>query len=93
MAIDHILIAVSEHRGRTMNMPPYWAHYGIDATNTTTTHTVIVKTASNFQYFAPWTTRVIRVDTPGHTQSRVTDFTWQRLPRPIYPLDPHTPNP
>jgi microcystin degradation protein MlrC len=93
LAVDNILIAVSEHRGRTMNMPPYWAHYGIDATNTDTTHTVIVKTASNFQYFAPWTNQVIRVDTPGHTQSRVTDFTWTRLPRPIYPLDPHTPTP
>jgi microcystin degradation protein MlrC len=30
---------------------------------------------------------VIRVDTPGQIQSRVTEFDWQRLPRPIFPLD------
>ncbi|MEX0592397.1 MAG: hypothetical protein WD152_02895 [Nitriliruptoraceae bacterium] len=48
---------------------------------------MVVKTASDFQYFAPYTSELIRVDTPGHTQSRVTDFDWQRLPRPIFPLD------
>jgi microcystin degradation protein MlrC len=48
---------------------------------------VVVKTASNFQYFGEWTSEVIRVDKPGHTQSSVTEFDSQRLPRPIFPLD------
>ncbi|MEX2562426.1 MAG: hypothetical protein WD358_04145 [Nitriliruptoraceae bacterium] len=58
-----------------------------DATNRDEIRAVVVKTASDFQYFAPYTSELIRVDTPGHTQSRVTDFDWQRLPRPIFPLD------
>src|SRR5690606_25040216 len=63
------------------------AHYGVDATDRDRVQMVVVKTASNFQYFGEWTSEVIRVDTPGHTQSRVTDFDWRRLPRPIFPLD------
>jgi microcystin degradation protein MlrC len=87
LGIGDIRVAVSQFRGRTMNMPPYWAHYGVDATDRDAVQMVVVKTASNFQYFGEWTSEVIRVDTPGHTQSRVTDFDWQRLPRPIFPLD------
>jgi hypothetical protein len=57
-----------------------------------TVQMVVVKTASNFQYFADWTEELIRVDTPGHTQSRVTDFDWQRLPRPIFRSTPTPPS-
>lgn len=47
----------------------------------------VVKTASNFQYFAPITSRLVRVDTRGPGQSDVAGLPWRRLPRPIYPLD------
>ena len=87
LKVDNVLVAISQYRGRTMNMPSYWAHYGVDATDRDRIQCVVVKTASNFQYFAEWTQEVIRVDTPGHTQSRVTEFDWTRLPRPSFPLD------
>ena len=48
---------------------------------------VVVKTASNFQYFAPWRKQLIRVDSPGMTQSNLHAFEWKKIPRPIYPLD------
>ena len=48
---------------------------------------VVLKTGSNFQYFEPWRKGLIRVDSPGATQSNLKDFTWRRLPRPIFPLD------
>ena len=48
---------------------------------------VVVKTGSNWQAFAPWQRRLVRADTAGVTQSRLQEFTWRRLPRPIYPLD------
>ena len=48
---------------------------------------VVLKTASNFQFFARWRRELIRVDSPGTTQSDLTAFAWRRLPRPIYPLD------
>ena len=47
----------------------------------------VVKTASNFQFFAPWRKQLIRVDTPGTTQSNLAAFDWRRLPRPIDPFD------
>ena len=36
---------------------------------------------------ARWTRRMIRVDSPGMTQSNLKDFKWRFLPRPIHPLD------
>ena len=48
---------------------------------------VVMKTASNFQYMAPFSSGVIRVATPGPTQSDLTALPWQRAPRPIFPLD------
>jgi microcystin degradation protein MlrC len=48
----------------------------------------VLKTASNFQYFAPISSQVIRVDTRGPGQSDIASLPWKRLPRPIYPLDP-----
>jgi microcystin degradation protein MlrC len=48
----------------------------------------VLKTASNFQYFAPLASRVIRVDTIGPGQSQVETLPWRRLPRPIWPLEP-----
>jgi microcystin degradation protein MlrC len=47
----------------------------------------VLKTASNFQYFAPITSRLIRVDTKGPGQSNIVDLPWKRVPRPIYPLE------
>ena len=47
----------------------------------------MLKTASNFQFFAPISSRVIRVDTPGPGQSDVKTLPWRRVPRPIWPLD------
>jgi microcystin degradation protein MlrC len=48
----------------------------------------VLKTASNFQYFAPITSQVIRADTRGPGQSDVFTLPWKRIPRPVYPLDP-----
>ena len=85
--IGNVLVGISRYRGRGGVHPDMWAHYGVDATDRDAIRMVVVKTASNFQYFAEVTEEVIRVDTPGHTQSRVTEFDWVRLPRPAFPLD------
>ena len=50
----------------------------------------VLKTASNFQFFAALTSQVIRADTRGPGQSDVFTLPWKRMPRPIYPLDPMT---
>jgi microcystin degradation protein MlrC len=87
LQIGNVLVGVSRYRTRSVLTPHFWSHFGIDATDRDAIQTVVVKTASNFQYFAPWTEDLVRVDTPGQTQSRVTDFDWVRLPRPAFPLD------
>ena len=48
---------------------------------------VVLKTASNFQYYREYASDIIRVDTVGPTMSHLEQFPWKRLPRPIYPLD------
>jgi microcystin degradation protein MlrC len=79
-----VVIAVSERPGVAGNHPGAYQHFGIDPAEF---DAVVLKTASNFQYFRPFTENVIRVATPGPTQSDIVGLPWQRIPRPIYPLD------
>lgn len=79
-----VRIVVLDHRSFAINHPILYTHLGVDVS---TAKMVVVKTASNFQFFKPWSTTIVRVDSPGMTQSDLTAFDWKRLPRPIYPLD------
>jgi microcystin degradation protein MlrC len=79
-----IYMVVSEKRGIGGNHPIVYRHFGIEPAEA---NMVIVKTASNWQYYQPMISTVIRVNTPGATMSALHDFKWQHLPRPIYPLD------
>ena len=79
-----VTVVVSELPGVAGNLPALYEHFGIDACKYSA---VVLKTASNFQYFADLTRDVIRVNTPGPTQSDVASLPWERVPRPIYPLD------
>ncbi len=88
-----VRIVVMSERSFAVNHPTLYWHLGIDVAEA---KMVVVKTASNFQFFAKWRSELIRVDTPGTTQSNLRAFRWRRLPRPIAPLDdlPHwTPTP
>jgi microcystin degradation protein MlrC len=80
-----ISIALLDHRSFAINHPVLYTHLGLDMADA---KMVVVKTASNFQFFGRWRNGLIRVDSPGTTQSDLTAFQWKRLPRPIYPLDP-----
>jgi microcystin degradation protein MlrC len=85
LRIGNIYVALLDHRSFAVNHPVLYTHLGLDMTDA---RMVVVKTASNFQFFAPWRIGLIRVDTPGTTQSNLHAFNWKNLPRPIYPLDP-----
>jgi microcystin degradation protein MlrC len=77
-------LLVSELRGVAGNIPSVYRAFGVEPTD----HKMaVLKTASNFQYFAPITSRLIRVDTRGPGQSDVAGLPWRRVPRPIYPLE------
>jgi microcystin degradation protein MlrC len=77
-------ILISERRGVAGNLPDVWRAFGVEPTD----HRIaVVKTASNFQYFAPIASEIVRADTRGPGQSDVHSLPWRRLPRPIHPLD------
>ncbi|MET0427848.1 MAG: MlrC C-terminal domain-containing protein, partial [Microvirga sp.] len=83
--VGPVTLLVSEMRGLAGNLPGIYEAFGIDPRDY---KIAVLKTASNFQYFAPITSLLIRADTRGPGQSAVETLPWQRLPRPIYPLEP-----
>jgi microcystin degradation protein MlrC len=87
LQVGSIFIALLDHRSFAINHPVLYTHLGLDMADA---RMVVVKTASNFQFFGRWRSGLIRVDSPGTTQSDLTAFPWKHLPRPIYPLDPLT---
>lgn len=79
-----ICVVVMDSGGYGINHPALYSHLGVDVDQA---RAVVVKTASNFQHFAPWRRELIRVDSPGMTQSDLAAFEWRHAPRPLYPLD------
>ena len=83
--VGPVTMLVSELRGVAGNLPDVYEFMGIDPKRY---QVAVLKTASNFQYFASISSQVIRVDTTGPGQSDVFGLPWSRIPRPMYPLDP-----
>ena len=83
--VGPVTLLVSELRGVAGNLPDVYRAFGVEPKDY---KIAVLKTASNFQYFAPITSKVIRVDTRGPGQSDVLGLPWKRIPRPTYPLDP-----
>ena len=79
-----VTLMITELRGVSGNVPGAYRSFGIEPTDY---KMAILKTASNFQFFEPITSLLIRADTPGPGQSDVFTLPWKRLPRPIHPLD------
>ena len=83
--VGPVTLLISELRGVAGNLPDVYRAFGVEPADY---KMAVLKTASNFQYFAPIASRVIRVDTTGPGQSEVASLPWRRIPRPVYPLDP-----
>ena len=83
--VGPVTLLVSEYRGVAGNLPDVYEFMGIDPKQY---KAAVLKTASNFQFFAPLSSQVIRVNTTGPGQSDVFGLPWSRIPRPVYPLDP-----
>ncbi len=84
LAAGPIRIVASEHVGIGGNHPVVYRRFGLEPGQA---KMVVLKTASNFQYFSDFAGEIIRVDSVGPTMSHLEQFPWQHLPRPIYPLD------
>jgi microcystin degradation protein MlrC len=82
--VGPVTLLISELRGVAGNVPGVYEAFGI---NLADYKMAVLKTASNFQYFAPITSQVVRADTRGPGQSDVFTLPWTRIPRPVYPLE------
>jgi microcystin degradation protein MlrC len=82
--VEKVKIVLMAKGSYAVNQPILYTHLGLRIEDS---KMVVLKTGSNFQYFAPWQSKLIRADTPGTTQSDLTALEWKKLPRPIYPLD------
>ena len=85
--VGPVTMLISELRGVAGNLPDVYRAFGVEPRDY---QMAVLKTASNFQYFASITSQVIRVDTRGPGQSDVFGLPWKRIPRPVYPLEPIT---
>lgn len=89
LAIGGIKIAVISVRQQCLSND-YFTHFGVDAAKANCT---IVKSRGHFRagfdhLFPP--DRILEVDVPGLTSPNLSNFNWQHLPRPVYPMDPET---
>ncbi len=80
----NLRIVLAEHRSLALIQPVLFTHLGLDLEKM---RIVVMKTGSNFQFFDRWRRKLIRVDSPGVTQSDLKALSWTHLPRPLYPLD------
>ena len=85
LKIGSIRVVVSENVGIGGNHPVVYRRFGVEPAEA---DMVVLKTASNFQYYLDMATSVIRADTDGPTMSHLERFNWQQIPRPCYGLDP-----
>ena len=83
--VGPVTLLISELRGVAGNLPEVYRAFGVEPADY---KMAVLKTASNFQYFAPIASRVIRLGTSGPGQSDVASLPWRRIPRPVHPLDP-----
>lgn len=84
LEVGNIRIVVTSERAIGGNHPIVYRHFGLDPADA---KLVVIKTASNWQYYDSMTSEVIRVNTPGATMSDLHGFDWQLLTRPMYPFD------
>lgn len=84
-----ILIVVISIRCQCMD-PRQFEMFGLDIAQA---RTVVVKSRGHFrggfdEFFKP--EQIYEVDCPGLTSPVLANFTWTKLPRPVYPLDEET---
>ena len=80
---NNTTIVVSENAANMIS-PDVYISQGLDPRDY---HIVVVKSANSFRSEYDFATRVLLVDTPGISPSNLQGLPFERVPRPIYPLD------
>lgn len=79
-----IELQLTEYRGHPHDLN-FFRAFGIEPTER---RILVLKSAAHFRAaFEPIATKVIEVDAPGISSPRLETFEYQRLRRPIYPLE------
>ncbi len=85
LIIGNVDVLVGSRRSQTLDAQLFLLH-GIDVR---TYRVVALKSQQHFRGgFKDLAGTIIRTDTPGFTTSNLTDLPFQRIQRPIWPLDP-----
>ena len=85
--LDGIAVIVTEERVQALDLSLFRS-VGIEPT---TMRAVVVKSSVHFRAaFAPIATKIVDVDTPGISSPHLERFAFQRVRRPIWPLDVDT---
>ncbi len=87
MAAGGVDVLVASVRTQVLDAEAFLLH-GIDVRRC---DLVVVKSENHFRAgFRDLATRIVTADPPGLTSSRLRDFPYQRVRRPVWPLDPET---
>ncbi len=85
LTIGNVEVIVGSHRAQTLDAELFLLH-GIDVTRM---RVVALKSHQHFRGgFQHLAGTIIRTDTPGFTTSNLWNLPYQRITRPIWPLDP-----
>jgi microcystin degradation protein MlrC len=85
--VDDIKVILISYRWQTLD-PEMIRFVGIDPT---AEKVVVVKSTIHYRAaFEPLAKEIIEVDAPGLSSSNLTRFRFERVRRPIFPLDPET---
>ncbi len=88
LRVGGVTVVVVSHRVQCAD-PVFFEMMGLDIGSA---RSVVVKSRGHFrggfdEFFAP--EQIVEVDLPGLTSPVLSRFDWQRLPRPVVPLDDH----
>jgi microcystin degradation protein MlrC len=82
-----IELQLTELRGHPSDLS-FFRAFGIEPTER---RIIVLKSAAHFRAaYEPIATRVIEVEAPGISSPNLHSFAYERLRRPVYPLDPDT---
>lgn len=85
-----VKILLAERSAMTVD-PELFRSHGIDPVHC---KIVVVKSPAGFRAeYEPIAKKIFMVDTPGVSTAKITTLPYKRIPRPMYPFDPETPNP
>lgn len=80
----NLKIAILEYRDYSLFHPSLYQRLGLDVAKA---QMAILKTGSQFQHFKDYQSCLLRADSPGASQSNLTDFDWKYRSHPMYPFE------